>query len=280
MQPEHIQSCDPTVMKTTITSTGALSASSGSRTGRTPKEKRIVEDETTKDNIWWGDVNIPISPEGYARNRQRVVDFLNIRPRLFVIDGYAGWDPEYKMNIRIIAARPYHALFMKQMLIRAPVDELVEQFSKSGPDFTVMNGGEFWADKTTEQVTSETSVCVNFSKKEAAILGTGYAGEMKKGVFGIMHYYMPQKGALSMHASANLGKEGDTTVLFGLSGTGKTTLSADPNRALIGDDEHVWTDKGIFNIEGGCYAKTINLSRENEPEIYDAIRFGAIVENI
>jgi phosphoenolpyruvate carboxykinase (ATP) len=280
MQPEHIASTDPTVRKTTITSTGALSASSGSRTGRTPKEKRIVEDEITKDSIWWGKVNIPISPEGYARNRQRVVDFLNIRPRLFVIDGFAGWDPEYRMNIRIICARPYHAIFMKQMLIRAPVEELVEEFSSRGPDFTVMNGGEFWADKTTEQVTSETSVCVNFKKKELSILGTGYAGEMKKGVFGIMHYYMPERGALSMHASANIGKDGDTTILFGLSGTGKTTLSADPHRALIGDDEHVWTDKGIFNIEGGCYAKTINLSKENEPEIYDAIRFGAIVENI
>lgn len=143
-----------------------------------------------------------------------------------------------------------------------------------------MNAGEFVADTNTEGVTGETSVCVNFKDKELAILGTSYAGEMKKGVFGIMHYYMPQRGALSMHASANEGKGGDTTLLFGLSGTGKTTLSTDPHRALIGDDEHVWTDKGIFNIEGGCYAKCINLSREKEPEIFDATRFGAVVENV
>lgn len=143
-----------------------------------------------------------------------------------------------------------------------------------------MNAGEFVADPKTEEVTNQTSVCVNFKEKELAILGTSYAGEMKKGLFGIMHFYMPQRGALSMHASANEGKKGDTTLLFGLSGTGKTTLSADPKRALIGDDEHVWTDKGIFNIEGGCYAKCINLSREKEPEIYDAIKYGAIVENI
>lgn len=143
-----------------------------------------------------------------------------------------------------------------------------------------MNAGEFVADPTTEGVTGETSVAVNFKDKELSILGTSYAGEMKKGVFGIMHYYMPQRGALSMHASANEGKKGDTTLLFGLSGTGKTTLSTDPHRALIGDDEHVWTDKGIFNIEGGCYAKCVGLSREKEPEIFDACKFGAVVENI
>jgi phosphoenolpyruvate carboxykinase (ATP) len=168
---------------------------------------------------------------------------------------------------------------MKQMLIRGPQEQLNKDFSK-GIDFTILNAGEFVADPTTEGVTGETSVCVNFKDKELAILGTSYAGEMKKGVFGIMHYYMPQKGCLSMHASANEGKDGDTTILFGLSGTGKTTLSTDPHRALIGDDEHVWTDKGIFNIEGGCYAKCVGLSREKEPEIYDACKFGAVVENI
>ncbi len=166
------------------------------------------------------------------------------------------------------------------MMIRGPVDKLVKDFTATGPDFTILNGGEFWADKSTEQVTNETSVVVNFKDKEAAILGTSYAGEMKKGLFGIMHYYMPQQGCLSMHASANEGAAGDTTLLFGLSGTGKTTLSCDPLRPLIGDDEHVWTAKGIFNIEGGCYAKCINLTREAEPDIYDAIRFGSIVENI
>ena len=168
---------------------------------------------------------------------------------------------------------------MKQMLIRAPVDELKTEFA-NGIDFTIINGGEFIADPKTENVTGETSVAVNFKDKELTILGTSYAGEMKKGVFGIMHYYMPKRGALSMHASANEGKKGDTTLLFGLSGTGKTTLSTDPKRALIGDDEHVWSDKGVFNIEGGCYAKCINLSRDKEPEIFDAVKFGAIVENI
>lgn len=183
------------------------------------------------------------------------------------------------MKVRVIATRPYHALFMKQMLIRGTSDQLDADFSKS-IDFTIMNAGEFGADPLTENVTSETSVNVNFKQRELVILGTQYAGEMKKGVFGVMHYYMPQRGALSMHASANEGQKGDTTLLFGLSGTGKTTLSADPKRALIGDDEHVWTDKGIFNIEGGCYAKCIGLSREKEPEIYDAVKFGALVENI
>lgn len=280
MKPEHIHSVDPTVGPTTITDTGALSASSGKRMGRVPNEKRIIEDEVTKDKIWWGKVNIPMSHAGYQRNRQRAIDFLNIRPRLFIIDGYAGWDPEYRLKVRVIACRPYHALFMKQMLIRAPDAEIQSEFAKGGPDFTIFNAGEFVADKTTEAVKDQTSVCVNFRDKELTILGTGYAGEMKKGVFGVMHYYMPQKGALSMHASANEGKSGDTTLLFGLSGTGKTTLSADPKRNLIGDDEHVWTSKGIFNIEGGCYAKCVGLTREKEPEIYDAVKFGSVVENI
>ena len=168
---------------------------------------------------------------------------------------------------------------MKQMMIRASDDHINKDFAK-GPDFTIMNAGEFGADPLTENVTSDTSVNVNFKEHEAVILGTQYAGEMKKGLFGVMHYYMPKKGVLSMHASANEGAKGDTTILFGLSGTGKTTLSADPHRALIGDDEHCWTDKGVFNIEGGCYAKCVNLSREKEPEIFDAIRFGAIVENM
>lgn len=279
MQPEHLSSVDPTIYPTTISDVGALSVSSGSKTGRTPKEKRVVLDENTKDTIWWGNVNIPISHQGYARNRKRAVDFLSIVPRLFVIDGYAGWDEHYRLKCRIIASRPYHALFMKQMLIRAPDAQLHSDFEK-GIDFTILNAGEFGADPSTEGVTSETSVAVNFRDKELTILGTQYAGEMKKGIFGVMHYYMPQRGALSMHASANEGKKGDTTLLFGLSGTGKTTLSADPHRALIGDDEHVWTDKGIFNIEGGCYAKCVGLSREKEPEIYDAVKFGAVLENV
>jgi phosphoenolpyruvate carboxykinase (ATP) len=221
-----------------------------------------------------------LEPKGYARNRVKAVDCMNTAKRLFVIDGYAGWDIEFQKKIRIIVTRPYHAMFMKNMLMRDSEPNLHEAFKKRGPDFTVINGGEYYADPNTEDMTSRTSIDVNFKQKEMVILGSQYAGEMKKGVFGIMHYYMPAAGALSMHASANAGADGDSTVLFGLSGTGKTTLSADPARQLIGDDEHVWCDNGIFNIEGGCYAKAVGLSKETEPDIYNAIRFGALVENI
>jgi len=165
------------------------------------------------------------------------------------------------------------------MLIRPP-SELIQKDFENGADLTIINGGEYIADKKTPSVTSETCVSVSYSKNEIAILGTQYAGEMKKGLFGVMHYLMPQQGVLSMHASANEGRDGDVTVLFGLSGTGKTTLSADPKRTLLGDDEHCWTDHGVFNVEGGCYAKAINLTRESEPEIYDCIKFGAICENV
>ena len=199
--------------------------------------------------------------------------------QIFVIDGYAGWDEDYKIKTRVISCRPYHALFMKQMLIRDELPTIKKDFSNGGPDFSILNAGEFVADSKIEDIGDKTSVSVNFSTKELVILGTSYAGEMKKGVFGIMHYYMPKRGALSMHCSANLGSDGDTTILFGLSGTGKTTLSSDPKRLLIGDDEHVWTDKNVFNIEGGCYAKADGLSRAREPDIFDAVKFGAIVEN-
>ena len=224
-------------------------------------------------------MNIPLDPKGYARNKVKAVDCMNTCPRLFVVDGYAGWDLEFQKKIRIICTRPYHALFMKNMLMRDTEANLHSMFT-NGPDFTVINGGEFYADPATEDMSSRTSISVNFKGKEMTILGSQYAGEMKKGVFGIMHYYMPQAGALSMHASANVGPNGDSTVLFGLSGTGKTTLSADPKRQLVGDDEHVWCDNGIFNIEGGCYAKAVDLSEEKEPEIYRAVRFGSVCENI
>jgi phosphoenolpyruvate carboxykinase (ATP) len=280
LKPEHMESPDPTVGETTITTTGALSCSSGSKMGRVPTEKRIVEDEMTKDDVHWGAVNIPMGADSFARNRQRAVDFLNMRPRIFITDGYAGWDDNYSKKVRVIVSRPYHALFMKQMLRRDSVANLRRDFAHTGPDFTILNAGEFVADPNQEDMSSTTSVCVNFTTKEQIILGTSYAGEMKKGIFGVMHYYMPKMGVLSMHSSANIGPEGDTTVLFGLSGTGKTTLSSDPKRNLIGDDEHVWTNEGVFNIEGGCYAKCDGLSRDKEPDIFDAVKFGALVENI
>jgi phosphoenolpyruvate carboxykinase (ATP) len=279
MLPELRKSFDPRVRETCISSTGALVNFSGERTGRSPKDKRVVYDELTQDKIWWGDVNKPITPHGYESNRARAMDYLNTRSHVFIIDGLASWDPENRFSVRVICNRPYHALFMKQMLIRPKPDEIDKEF-EDGADFTIINGGEFPADTNNNSVTGETSVAVNLRKGEMAILGTQYAGEMKKGLFGVMHYYMPKRGILSMHASANEGPNGDISILFGLSGTGKTTLSADPHRYLLGDDEHCWTDTGIFNIEGGCYAKCIDLSEEKEPEIYRAIKFGAILENI
>ncbi len=260
----------------TVTASGGLATLSGSKTGRSPKDKRVVDQPGVHGDVWWGPVNVPISPESFAKLRESAVSFLDNCERLYVIDGFAGWDPNNRLKIRIICSRPYHALFMKNMLIRPSAEEL-ENFGT--PDYVVYNAGQKTADSSIDGVDSDTCVSINFDQGEMVILGTEYAGEMKKGVFTIMNYLMPKKGVLSMHCSANEGEANDVSLFFGLSGTGKTTLSADPNRALIGDDEHCWTDSGIFNIEGGCYAKCINLSAEKEPEIFEAIRFGAILEN-
>jgi ATP-dependent phosphoenolpyruvate carboxykinase len=261
-----------------LTSTGALSILSGAKTGRSPKDKRIVIEETTKEDVWWGSVNIGLDKNSFMINRERAVDYLNTCERLYVVDGYAGWDRNYRLKIRVICASAYHALFMENMLIMPNEEEL--RFFE--PDFIIYNAGQFPANRYTKGMTSATSVSLSFEEKEMVILGTKYAGEMKKGVFTIMNYYMIKRGVLPLHSSCNIQSIGanNPTLFFGLSGTGKTTLSADPNRNLIGDDEHVWTENGIFNIEGGCYAKCINLSNENEPDIYNAIRFGAVVENV
>ena len=259
-----------------ITSTGALLSRSGSKTGRSPKDKRVVQDPQSAGDIWWGDINIPLSEQSFIINRQRALDYLNIRPQIYVVDGYAGWDPKYRLKIRIICARPYHALFMHNMLIRPTAEEL-KDFGE--PDYVIYNAGEFPANPYTQQMTSKTSIELSFENKEFVILGSEYAGEMKKGIFTIMNYLMPKQGVLSMHCSANEGATGDVSLFFGLSGTGKTTLSADVRRRLIGDDEHCWSDEGVFNIEGGCYAKCIHLSAQKEPEIFQAIRFGSIIEN-
>lgn len=261
-----------------ISSSGALIALSGEKTGRSPTDKRIVNEATTTDDIWWGPVNIGIEEQVFEINRERALDYLNTRPFLYVVDGFAGWDPEERIKVRIVCARAYHALFMHNMLIR-PTAEQLEDFGD--PDYVVFNAGQFPANRHTTGMTSKTSVSLNLKKHEFVILGTEYAGEMKKGVFTIMNYLMPKKGILSMHCSATESKSnGETSILFGLSGTGKTTLSADPHRTLIGDDEHCWSDRGVFNIEGGCYAKMINLSAEQEPDIYNAIRFGSVLENV
>lgn len=260
-----------------ITSSGALTAYSGAKTGRSPLDKRVVREPGSEKEVWWGPVNKEMSPAVWKINRERAVDYLNTRNRIYVIDGFAGWDEKYRINVRVVCARAYHALFMRNMLIRPSRKEL-EHFK---PDYTIYNAGSFPANRYTTGMTSATSVAINFAEKEMVILGTEYAGEMKKGIFTVLFYEMPVKhNVLTLHSSANEGEKGDVTVFFGLSGTGKTTLSADPKRKLIGDDEHCWSDNGVFNIEGGCYAKCIDLSAEKEPDIFNAIRFGSILENV
>lgn len=262
---------------TAISDVGALLVYSGEKTGRSPKDKRIVRNPESEKNIDWGPINIGLDEHTYSVNRERAIDYLNICERLFVVDAYAGWDPKYRIKVRIVCTRAYHSLFMQNMLIMPTAAELADFGT---PDYVVFNAGGFPANSYTSEMTSKTSVDVNLENKEIVILGTQYAGEMKKGIFGVMNYLMPLEEVLPMHCSANVGTEGDVTLLFGLSGTGKTTLSADPKRKLIGDDEHCWTDEGTFNIEGGCYAKAIDLSAENEPDIFNAIRFGTVLENV
>lgn len=263
--------------KAIITSAGALLVWSGSKTGRSPKDKRIVDHPDSTTDIWWGDINIKLDDHTFLTNRQRAIDYLNTRQQIYVFDGYAGWDPKARLKVRVICARPYHALFMHNMLIRPTAAELAD-FGE--PDYFIYNAGEFPANVLTAHMTSKTSIDLSFERKEFVILGTEYAGEMKKGVFTIMNYLMPKRGVLSMHCAANEGREGDVSLFFGLSGTGKTTLSADIHRKLIGDDEHCWSDDGVFNIEGGCYAKCVHLSAEKEPEIFNAVRFGSVLENV
>ncbi|AJS48267.1 AKH_1a_G0033630.mRNA.1.CDS.1 [Saccharomyces cerevisiae] len=265
--------------KTVISSSGALIAYSGVKTGRSPKDKRIVEEPTSKDEIWWGPVNKPCSERTWSINRERAADYLRTRDHIYIVDAFAGWDPKYRIKVRVVCARAYHALFMTNMLIR-PTKEELAHFGE--PDFTVWNAGQFPANLHTQDMSSKSTIEINFKAMEMIILGTEYAGEMKKGIFTVMFYLMPvHHNVLTLHSSANQGiQNGDVTLFFGLSGTGKTTLSADPHRLLIGDDEHCWSDHGVFNIEGGCYAKCINLSAEKEPEIFDAIKFGSVLENV
>ncbi len=272
---EHAVRHDP---RTSIAASGALVAYSGSKTGRSPKDKRIVRHPQSEQDVWWSGVNMAQTPRSFDVNRERAKDWLNTRPRVYCIDGFAGWDPAFRIKVRVICSRPYHAMFMHNLLIRPTASELAN-FGK--PDYVIYNAGEFPANRLTEDMTSKTSVDISFDTGEVVVLGTEYAGEMKKAVFTIMNYLMPKRGILSMHCSATADPvTGSTSLLFGLSGTGKTTLSADPKRQLIGDDEHCWTDHGVFNIEGGCYAKAINVSAETEPDIFQALRFGAVLENV
>ena len=264
---------------TNITSEGALSARSGIKTGRSPKDKRVVYDSLTKD-IWWDkdSPNIKMDSETFLINRETAICYLNNLDKIFIFDGFAGWDTKHRIKVRVISERAYHCLFMYNMLIR-PTDEELKDYGE--PGYTIYNAGTFPCNRYTGYMTSSTSIDFDFTRKEIVILGTQYAGEMKKGIFTVMHYLMPLKNILSLHSSANESiNDGTTSIFFGLSGTGKTTLSADSKRLLIGDDEHCWTSYGIFNIEGGCYAKCINLSEDNEPDIWNAIKFGTLLENV
>ncbi|MFM8893541.1 MAG: phosphoenolpyruvate carboxykinase (ATP), partial [Planctomycetia bacterium] len=264
-----------------IMASGAIAIRSGAKTGRSPKDKHLVRAPESEADVWWGPVNHPIDDHTFLLNRQRAIDYLNTRDQVYVCDGYAGWDPACRLKVRVLCSRAYHALFMHNMLIRPDLDEL-ERFGT--PDYVIYNAGQFPANPFTAQMTSRTSVDLSLERREQVILGTEYAGEMKKGVFTIMHWMLPGRGVLSMHCSANEGPgergRQEVSLFFGLSGTGKTTLSADPARRLVGDDEHGWGEQGIFNIEGGCYAKCIHLSAEKEPAIHRAIRFGTVLENV
>lgn len=265
-----------------IVSSGAIAIRSGAKTGRSPADKHVVKRPESEADVWWGAVNHPIDEHTFLLNRQRAIDYLNTRDQIYVCDGYAGWDLATRVKVRVLCSRAYHALYMHNMLIRPTLDEL-ERFG--APDYVIYNAGQFPANPYTAQMTSRTSIDLCLERREQVILGTEYAGEMKKGVFTYMHWLLPGQGILSMHCSANQGiarggGPGDVSLFFGLSGTGKTTLSADPARRLIGDDEHGWGDGGIFNIEGGCYAKCIHLDAAKEPEIWRAIKFGTVLENV
>ncbi|AWH88577.1 phosphoenolpyruvate carboxykinase (ATP) [Limnobaculum parvum] len=268
--------------KGTMTTLGAIAVDTGIFTGRSPKDKYIVRDDTSRDTVWWADQgkgkndNKPITPAVWAELKKQVANQLSGK-RLFVVDAYCGANPDTRLKVRFITEVAWQAHFVKNMFIR-PTDEELKNFE---PDFIVMNGAKCTNPNWKEQdLNSENFVAFNLTERVQLIGGTWYGGEMKKGMFSIMNYLLPLKGIASMHCSANVGNKGDVAIFFGLSGTGKTTLSTDPKRQLIGDDEHGWDDDGVFNFEGGCYAKTIKLSQEAEPDIYNAIRRDALLENV
>ena len=254
---------------------GALVVETGQHTGRSAKDKYIVMDAETADSIWWA-ANTEMTPEKFDGLQARITEYLG-QQELFVSDLYAGADPDYRLNVRVVNQHAWHNMFLRHLLIEPPVADLAGFV----PEFTILHAPDFMADPAIDGTRSETVIALNFTKKVVLICGTSYAGEMKKSVFSILNYLLPAKNVMSMHCSANVGEAGDSAVFFGLSGTGKTTLSADPHRTLIGDDEHGWSDTSLFNIEGGCYAKMIRLSAEAEPEIYATTkRFGTVLENV
>ncbi|WP_078579448.1 phosphoenolpyruvate carboxykinase (ATP) [Salipaludibacillus agaradhaerens] len=259
-----------------LTATGAFVAKTGEYTGRSPMDKFIVKEASSERDIHWGSVNKPISSETFERLYERVLHYLADKDELFVRQGFAGADTNYQYPIRVVNELAWHNLFVRQLFIRPEQEKKATQL----PEFTIVSAPGFKADPTRDGTRSEAFIITSFEKRTILIGGTAYAGEMKKAIFSIMNYLLPKQGVFSMHCSANVGSEGDVALFFGLSGTGKTTLSADRHRSLIGDDEHAWSPTGIFNIEGGCYAKCINLCKEKEPDIYNAIKFGAVLENV
>ncbi len=255
---------------------GALVVETGVHTGRSANDKFMVKEDSSKDNIWWGKVNVALSPENFDKIHRKILTYLNACD-LYVQDLYGGTDPAYRISVRAISPSPWHSLFIRNLLVRPDVADL----AGFTPDFTILHAPELKIDPKEVGTNSETVITLNLEKKLVLIAGTSYAGEMKKSVFSILNYLLPEKGIMPMHCSANIGRDGDTAVFFGLSGTGKTTLSADPERMLIGDDEHGWSDTSVFNFEGGCYAKVIRLSREAEPEIHATTgMFGTVLENV
>ncbi|PYO91353.1 MAG: phosphoenolpyruvate carboxykinase (ATP) [Gemmatimonadetes bacterium] len=259
-----------------VTSAGPFSAVTSPHTGRSPNDKFLVQEPDSTGQIWWGKVNQPIAPEKFARLKADVEAHLSGQ-ELFVRDVYAGADPAFRLPIRFMTPNAWHALFVYNMFLR-PADGALSSFE---PEFEVLHAPEFHADPAIHGTKSGTFIIVSFAQRTILIGGTRYAGELKKSIFSVLNYLMPLQGVLSMHCSANVGKQGDCALFFGLSGTGKTTLSADPERRLIGDDEHGWSEEGVFNFEGGCYAKVIKLSREGEPEIFATTEmFGTVLENV
>ncbi len=259
----------------TLSETGALVVNTGKYTGRSPDDKFVVDYPSIHDEIAWGKVNVPMTPETFEKIYNKMTAYLQGRD-IYIFDGFAGADPKYTQRFRIVNELASQNLFIHQLLIR-PEKEQLENFE---PDFTIIAAPGFKCIPEIDGTNSEAAIIVSFEKRVVIIAGSQYSGEIKKSVFSVMNYLLPKNGVFPMHCSANIGSQGDTALFFGLSGTGKTTLSADPERMLIGDDEHGWSDNGVFNFEGGCYAKCINLSKENEPQIWNAIKFGALVENV
>lgn len=259
-----------------LTELGAINVKTGKYTGRSPKDKFIVTEPSYKDNINWGDINQPMDEETFLKLYNKVLDYLNQKEELYIFSGYAGSDKESRLKLKVINELAWHNLFARNMFI---LPESIDEAQNIKPNFTIVSAPNFKANPELDGTNSETFVIISFKHKVILIGGTEYAGEMKKGIFSVMNYLLPMQDIMSMHCSANVGEKGDVALFFGLSGTGKTTLSADPKRKLIGDDEHGWNKNGVFNIEGGCYAKAIHLSKQKEPQIYNAIKYGTILEN-